>query len=49
MPSDSSNAHDALHDQTDPKTESEGDSSGGALQSGKTPQAASILGDEAVD
>jgi serine/threonine protein kinase len=49
MPSDSSNAHDALHDQADPKREPEGDGTGGGLQSGKTPQAASILGDEAVD
>jgi len=49
MPSDSSNAHDALHDEADSKGEPRSGSTGGGLQSGKTAQAASILGDEAVD
>ena len=48
MPSDTSNAHDALHDAPDSKKEPEGGTSSSDLQSGKTPQAR-ILGDEQDD
>ncbi|HEY8086801.1 MAG TPA: protein kinase [Polyangiaceae bacterium] len=48
MPSDTSNAHDALHDAPDSKKEPESGSAGNDLQSGKTPQAR-ILGDEQED
>ncbi|MGH7298050.1 MAG: hypothetical protein ACRELB_24130, partial [Polyangiaceae bacterium] len=48
MPSDTSNAHDALHDAADSKKEPEAVSASGELQSGKTPQAR-ILSDMPPD
>jgi len=47
MPPDSSNAHDALHGQPGGKSETEGDSASGHLQSGKTAQARAVPEDAA--